>query len=226
MGTRLIIIRHGETKYNVKGLFQGQIDAALTDKGKSQAACVAERLKDVTYDILYASPLIRALDTARIIKGSREIEINIDNRLMEIKCGRWEGMKIADIQMNNLEMFLKWENEPHLFNLPGAETFAQVYDRVSEFIAEIIRRHQGKTIVIVSHMVAILLMLVYLFDEKIENVWEIGKQPNAAINVIDIDADGKVTFSIIGDNSHIQGKNVSIPEWAPLTSESPAVNFV
>ena len=223
--TRLIIIRHGETEYNVKGLFQGQLDAELTEKGKKQAACAAERLKDTTFDVLYASPLKRTLDTAQIVKGNRELEINIENSIMEIKCGHWEGMKITDIQANDLEAFLKWENEPHLLDLPGGETFTQVYDRVSQFLAQIIGRHQGETVVIVSHMVAILLMLVYLSGEKIENVWKIGRQPNAAINIIDIDGHGIITFPVIGDNSHIEGENVTLPEWEPQISESPAVNF-
>ncbi len=225
MRTRLIIVRHGETVYNLKGLFQGQIDSELTNRGKQQAICAAKRLKDENIDIVYSSPLQRAEMTANIINRDRKLDICLDERLKEIRCGEWEGHQIDDIKRMDEEEFRHWEHEPHKFTVEGAETFEQVAQRAAESLDKIISENKGKTILLVSHMVTILLMFMHLTNGSIANIWSLGKQPNAAINIVDIYEDGNIEFVVKGDNSHLTDDVVSIAEWESPNKKSPAINF-
>lgn len=89
---RLYLIRHGETALNVKGCYYGRTDAVLSEKGISQARYLKEILKEVSFDYIVASPLVRAYNTAQIVMEEREQEIFGDRRLMEQDFGIFEGM--------------------------------------------------------------------------------------------------------------------------------------
>jgi broad specificity phosphatase PhoE len=215
MKTKLIIIRHGESEYNTKGICQGQVDAKLTNLGKRQAESLAYRLQNIKMDIIYSSPLQRAKVTAEIIKKDRDISIQIDEGLKEISCGYWEGIKVEKLKEIDPVELDNWETRPHEFNVRGGETFQQVYDRSSKALDSIIKDNEGKTIVIVAHLVSILLMLVHLKNEEIRNVWNIGKQPNTALNILELDRKGNVEFIINGDIGHLEPEDVAIPDWEP-----------
>ena len=95
---RLYLIRHGETALNVKGCYYGRTDAVLSEKGISQARYLKEILKEVSFDYIVASPLVRAYNTAQIVMEEREQEIFGDRRLMEQDFGIFEGMTYKEIQ--------------------------------------------------------------------------------------------------------------------------------
>lgn len=222
MKTRLILVRHGESEYNLKRLCQGQVDSHLTPRGKKQAHSAAERLKDLNIDAIYASPLQRAAITAEIVKGKREIKIRFDDRLKEINLGQWEGLaidKIKDVDPIGLD---QWENAPHTVRVAGAETLQQVYDRVSQALADIINQNQGKTVLIAAHMIAIMVMLVFLSGDSLDNVWNLGKQPNSAITIIEINSLGQAEFLVKGDNSHLHESDIEVPDWEPPEKTIPA----
>ena len=80
---KVYLIRHGETDWNSVRKLQGQTDIRLNDYGIELAKLTAEGLKDVDFDLIYSSPLIRAVETAQIIKGDRELEIHTDDRIKE-----------------------------------------------------------------------------------------------------------------------------------------------
>ena len=220
MKTKLIIIRHGESEYNTKGLCQGQVDAKLTTLGKRQAKSLANRLKDEKMDVIYSSPLQRAKVTADIIKKDRDVDIKLDKGIKEITCGYWEGIKVEKLRELDPVGLDNWETKPHKFSVRGSETFQQVYDRSTQALESIIEENEGKTIVIVAHLVSILLMLVHLKSEKIKNVWSIGKQPNTALNILEIDKRGNVEFLVQGDISHLQPEDVAVPDWEPKVKQS------
>ena len=95
---KLYIIRHGTTKWNVERRLQGRKDSELTEEGIKRAIMLRDRLQDVDFDMIYSSPLNRALETAKIIKGQRNIEIIIHKSLCELDFGNWEGMQISEIE--------------------------------------------------------------------------------------------------------------------------------
>ena len=95
---RLYLIRHGETALNAKGCYYGRTDAVLSEKGISQARYLKEILKEVSFDYIVASPLVRAYNTAQIVMEEREQKIFGDRRLMEQDLGIFEGMTYKEIQ--------------------------------------------------------------------------------------------------------------------------------
>src|SRR5690349_7740637 len=96
--TRLLLVRHGATTATEEGRFSGSSGTELSDEGRKQAACLGERLSKEPITAIYASPLSRALDTARIIGRSCGLEPAVRDGLAEISHGHWEGMKRADVE--------------------------------------------------------------------------------------------------------------------------------
>lgn len=90
--TKVYLTRHGETEWNEKGIMQGWGDSPLTELGKNQAKWLGERIRDLHIDVIYASPIGRAFNTAEIIRGDREIPLIAYDGLKEIKIGGWEGL--------------------------------------------------------------------------------------------------------------------------------------
>ena len=90
---KIYVIRHGETDYNVRRLFQGQINTDLNDTGRAQARAAAEKIRamGLTFDRVYSSPLQRAVETVEIITGKDSSEIQTDDRLLEMNFGALEG---------------------------------------------------------------------------------------------------------------------------------------
>ena len=170
--TSLILIRHGETDWNVEGRWQGQIDIPLNQKGRIQAEETARNLSDVPISAIYSSDLSRAFETARPLADWKGLPIQTDPRLREIHQGVWQGMLVKDIQARYAERFEQRADNPLSVSPPGGETVLQVNGRVLSIISEIVQRHPQETIAIVSHGFVIALLQVHFENEPIEKVWQ------------------------------------------------------
>jgi broad specificity phosphatase PhoE len=91
-----LCVRHGVTDWNRQGRFQGRTDIPLSDEGVSQAHAAAERLRNVPFDHVVASPLVRALKTAEIIAAARRSPLDVDDGIVECDFGSLEGTSIAE----------------------------------------------------------------------------------------------------------------------------------
>lgn len=110
--TAIILIRHGETDWNIEGRYQGQADPPLNSRGILQAKQLAKELQNSALEILYTSPLQRAKQTARILSDELGIpEIN-EPRLMEIHQGDWQTRLRSEIESLYPEVFKNWESNP------------------------------------------------------------------------------------------------------------------
>jgi broad specificity phosphatase PhoE len=158
--TRLILIRHGETDWNVEGRYQGQADPPLNQRGLAQARQLAQKLRGVGLDVLYSSPLRRALQTARILAEALDVPLHTEPRLMEIHQGEWQTLLYTEIAAHYPELFDRWQTEPWTVTLPGGENIAQVQERVYAAVDEILSRHEGQCIGMVTHRVPITLLKV------------------------------------------------------------------
>jgi probable phosphoglycerate mutase len=157
--TTLILIRHGETTWNVIGRYQGQADPPLNKRGIEQARIVAQELKAKTHiDVLYTSPLKRAIQTAEKIAAALEIPLYKDPRLMEIHQGDWQTKLRAEIEAAYPELFHRWETEPWKVTPPGGEHLTQVQARVYTAMDEIIQRSPGQRVGLVIHRIPIVLL--------------------------------------------------------------------
>ena len=188
--TKLYITRHGETEWNTKGMMQGWRDSPLTDLGKSQGQWLRDRIKDLHIDVIYSSPSGRAYETAKIIKGDRDIEIILDDGLREIKMGQWEGLSQDEIKELGEENHFNYWNSPSKYVPVGGETFYEVRDRSYETITRILEKEKGKTILIVTHTITLKGFLNKLQNKHID---EIVKSPfikQTSLTEIDFNEDG------------------------------------
>jgi broad specificity phosphatase PhoE len=155
---RLILIRHGETEWNVEGRYQGQADPPLNSRGRRQALTLTHKLSAIGLELLVSSPLKRAAQTAQILARKFQLPIFYDQRLMEIHQGDWQTRLRSEIEQHYPELFHRWETEPWQVTPPNGENLPQVQQRVNEFLDELLLRYPDSCIGIVTHRIPIALV--------------------------------------------------------------------
>ncbi len=148
----IYLLRHGETAYNADGnKYCGRTDIGLTDKGLSQAHRMSSLLKDVQFDAVFSSPLKRAKDTAAIASG-REGDVVVDNRLIEVDFGQWEGRRPEEFQSEDPQSWVNWLSDPEDYRAGNTgETAKEVIARLDSFYNDLVERYNGKTVLVVGH---------------------------------------------------------------------------
>jgi len=146
--TTLLLVRHGETDWNRDGRWQGHSDTQLNELGREQAARVADDLDEV--DVVYASDLARARETAEIVAERLGLDVHVDERLRERGFGAWEGKTRAEIEAEFADAHARWlaGEGPGADDAEAFETFGA---RVNDFLQDVLRRHPDETVLIVSH---------------------------------------------------------------------------
>lgn len=146
---KLILIRHGETKGNEDGVYQGTLDLSLSEKGINQCLEVKNKLKNFKVDKVYSSTLKRAFESASIIFNEGNIQIVDDFR--EIDFGSWEGMHYRTISMEHKETYDQFIKDYKTFTFPEGENFNHFYNRITKAFSDIAKKNKDKTIAIVAH---------------------------------------------------------------------------
>ena len=156
MKTVLYLLRHGESVANAERRFAGSMDFPLTETGIRQAQAAAERLRDVPFDAIYASDLLRAHQTAEPHAVLHGLPIRDEVGLRELFCGIWEGEKISDLEVRYPHEFLyEWRHRIGTFTPPGGESFPHLAARMRDTLTRIAEENPGKTVLIASHAAAI-----------------------------------------------------------------------
>ncbi len=148
--TRLILLRHGETAWNIEGRYQGQSDSALTATGRAQAEALAARLHRHRVEALYSSDLGRAVETARVVAVSTGLIVNLDSRLRERHLGVFQGLLKADIRVRFPDEYRRFKTDTD-YVVPGGESARQCSTRLIACLEEIAGRHPGQDIAVASH---------------------------------------------------------------------------
>jgi alpha-ribazole phosphatase len=171
--TRLILVRHGETDWNVEGRWQGQADVPLNARGRQQAAQLAQSLADLGITAIVSSDLSRAAETARALARVTGLSIHFDPRLREIHQGEWEGQLISQIQARYSEALRQRNENPAAIAAPGGETAAQVLERVLAAVDEICQEYPNETVAVVSHGYALALLIAHYRRVPLEQAWDL-----------------------------------------------------
>jgi probable phosphoglycerate mutase len=161
--TRVILVRHGQSTYNVQKRIQGQIDdSELTEVGISQAQKVGETLKGILFDHVYASPLKRAFKTAETIvevlqtvQPETPLPDAVDT-IKEIDLRLWEGLSFDEAKAQFPEAYAQWQNDPMNFKMDledGSVLYPvrSLYNRATQFWQDILPQQRGKTLLVVAH---------------------------------------------------------------------------
>jgi broad specificity phosphatase PhoE len=186
---RLILIRHGETDWNVEGRWQGHADVPLNARGRAQAESIAQSLTGAGLAAIYASDLERAWETAEPLARAAGLEVRQDPRLREIDQGEWQGLLVTEIQARYADEFRRRRENPLEVAPPGGETAAQVRDRVLAAVQDVLRAHPGQNVAIVSHGLAVAVILAHFRKAPVEKIWELVPE-NGEIAVVDLPVAG------------------------------------
>ena len=149
--TRILAIRHGETAWNQDGRIQGHIDIPLNDTGRWQAQRMAEAVADEGVDVLYASDLSRAFDTAHAIADVTGLPLTAEPGLRERRFGRFEGMTQLEVSSRWPDDGRRWRERDPAYAPEGGETLQDFYDRCVATATRLASLHPGQTVALVAH---------------------------------------------------------------------------
>ena len=195
--TKLILIRHGETEWNFRKMFQGHSDVELAPEGVHQAHLLAAHFPVEHIDAIYSSDLRRARTTAEIIRDKFGVELHLTKKLREASYGRWEGRSFEELAMAHPNEFKTFFLDPDKFTPEGGEKFSDVQGRAMEALYEIVRAHHNQTIAAVTHGGVLRTIIAAVLSAPLKKMWAI-KQFNTAVNIFRVDEGG---FSIETINS-------------------------
>jgi len=206
----LILIRHGETDLNRQLVFRGTLDVRLNALGVSQADATAEALKDRVFEAIYTSPLKRAAVTATRIAKPHDIKVRVNDSLMDINFGSWQGKSEQEIVSSYPGPYRRWQEKPAGVKFPAGEGVKKAWKRVVGGLREILFLHGVGTVVIVSHRVPVKMMTAYLLGKKRGSIHEIVHDP-CAISIFDVQ---HRTYKpvVLNDSKHLGGLRSELPK--------------
>ena len=161
---RLIVVRHGETFYNMEDRLTGQADIPLSPLGKRQVVRVGAYLAAEKLDCIGSSDLQRARATAHAIAAHHELPVQEDRDIREISLGNWEGMSAREIAATEPELMAKWRANSSLFAPSGGETLIQLHTRIVRALDRWYARYPEGNVVWVAHGGMIGVLVCHLLD--------------------------------------------------------------
>lgn len=199
--TRILAIRHGETDWNADTRIQGHTDIPLNAMGRWQAKQLAQALAHETIDVLYASDLSRAFETARAVAKVQRKRVIAVPMLRERHFGVFQGRHFKDIEAELPEQAARWRARDVDFCPEGGESLRTFYDRCVSAAHLLARAHAGQTIALVAHggVMDCLYRAALHIDLQTPRSWQLG---NASINRLLHTGGG---FSLVGwsDTAHL-----------------------
>lgn len=199
--TRIILVRHGETTWNVEGRYQGQEDTPLSQRGLQQGQLLAEGLRNLPIDLYISSPLQRSYQTCKFCADLHKLPVATDERLLEINHGTWEGVLAKDIEAQYPQEFHQWHTQPHLVQMPGGENLEDVRRRVRAAFDDYAAAYPNQTILVAAHDAVNKAIICDLLELSMEHFWQI-KQDNTCINVLEYQ-DGIWRVVLLNSTAHM-----------------------
>jgi len=195
---RLILVRHGETEENKKGILQGRTPGILSSQGKEQAKKVAQRLKWLPIDIIYTSGLDRCFYTAEEIAKFHNCKLEVEPLIIEKDEGNLAGKVHHEIDWRK-ESGDKFTGKNH-----GGESLMEVMERTKNFYAYLLKKHSNHTVVVVTHGSPIRTLVGVVMNETVQQAFLRKNCGNTAITEIKVDAKGNSTLICYDDQKHLQ----------------------
>ena len=204
MVTRLHLIRHGATTLSAEDRFAGAVDVPLSDEGRAQASRLGDRLASTKLSAVYASPLSRAVDTARLVGASHNLEPQLEAGLREIAHGHWEGLRRQEVEQKFATEYEAWETDPFTFAPPEGETGLAVMARALPVLRQIVLRHPDQNVAVVSHKATIRLLLCSVLGIDARGYRDRLDQAPACLNIVDFKDPGRARLMLYNDTSHYE----------------------
>lgn len=210
--TRVFMVRHGATTGSAEDRFAGATDIDLSDEGREQTRRLASRLSHEKIAAVYASPLGRTVETARILAAPHRLEVQTRDGLREINHGRWEQMTRREVEQKFPEEAAEWEKDPYTFAPQGGESGLAVTARALPVLIDLVRHHCGQNFLLVSHKATIRLLLSSLLGFDPRRYRDNLDQKPAALNIVDFRDATRARLTLFNDTSHYDKAGSAIPE--------------
>ena len=200
----IYFLRHGETEWNTEGRVCGRTDVPLSDAGRQQACLLAERLKSIPVEVLYSSPLRRALETACAIGEAIGRRPVVDDRLTELNYGEWEGRTFNEIERADPVAYHAWVADPGRLAPPLGETGKQLIERAAPFFDWIASRYGTGNVAVVSHKTLGRLFACHILGAPLADYRRRVVIDNASLNIFETSQAGW-RVAALNDTSHLPG---------------------
>ncbi len=172
--TEFWLIRHGQTNWNLTGRWQGQtpLSPGLNETGRRQVLAIRDQLQGMMISAVYSSDLLRASQTAELLAASLGLPVMLEPRLREIDLGIWEGMLSEEIEQKYPQELADRARNPFYSRAPQGESPHDVAKRVLAAMDEIAEPHRDESILIVSHGIALAIIICHAEGISLEDVYQ------------------------------------------------------
>jgi probable phosphoglycerate mutase len=201
MTTRVLLVRHGATVLGADR-FAGSTDVPLSDEGRQQVTQLAARLATEPLTAIYASPMMRTLETARVLAERHRLPVRPAPGLREIDHGHWEGLTRGEAVERYPAEYAEWEAHPLHAAPAGGETGAAVLARARTTFDAVVSEHAGGQVLLVSHKATIRLLIADLLGLDTNAYRSRLDQQPASLNILDLDVDSRAQLVLYNDVSH------------------------
>jgi probable phosphoglycerate mutase len=203
-GIRILLIRHGETDFNLTHHFQGRIDIPLNKEGKRQAQALALALKDESLTAVYSSPLIRAMETAQTIKVFHPLTPFFkEEGLIEMDLGKFDGMEANDWGSQHQDFYKTWRATPSRLKMPGGESLQEVQIRAIDTLDRITKLYSpGSTLLLCSHNFVNRAIICHALGLPLDQFRDF--QQDAAALIVLYKRGEQLLAEVVNDVSHLK----------------------
>jgi broad specificity phosphatase PhoE len=203
---KIYLIRHGETESNRKGIFRGRLDILLSQMGKEQARDLKRYFENIPVDVVYTSPLQRAVETAETaFPGHTPLKEELLNNL---DLGEWSGMDKKIVRERFPRQWDSWVKRPETITFPGGERLADVLQRSRTFFEKVIAA-DAESIAAISHRSVVKVMIAAAVGVEKNYYWKFHLD-NASVSLLHHDQNRGFTLAGLNDTHHL--KDIVV-EW-------------
>ena len=199
--TTLILVRHGETEWNVERRVQGQIDSPLTARGRAQARRAAERLAETNVRAVYSSDAGRARETAELVAVPHGLTVAVRPALRERSYGILEGKTIEQVAREDTGWLEAWLADRLRLAPPEGETQPELSQRVMSALHDIGAAHAGEQVVVSTHGGPMKSAVFDILQVPISS-WDRTWIPNGSITVL-VGTPERLLVAAFNDTCHL-----------------------
>ena len=199
--TRLLLIRHAQTEWNIQRRFQGHGDSPITEEGQAQLQRLKSRLAGLEFDVVYYSDLRRTMETSKMLSGKQRVE---EPRLRERGVGILEGLNLEQIMDEHAEAFRAFRSGDKDHQIEGGESLQIALNRAWTFLEEMPEKHPGAELAAVSHAGLIRLICKQILGLALDapNFFQI---PNTSLTqLVFSPKDRSWSLECLADTTHLQ----------------------
>ncbi|MCF1183511.1 histidine phosphatase family protein [Marichromatium gracile] len=205
MPTRIYLVRHGATELTAEDRFAGSTDVPLSEQGRTQVRALAARLRCDSLDAVFASPMGRTMETARIIAESHGLEPTPEPGLREIDYGHWEGLTREQVAADFADEYSAWQEDPLTSAPKGGESGIDVLARALPVMRRIVHDHHDRSVLVVAHKGTNRLLVSSLLGFDARGYRDRLDQSPAGLTILDFASEVRARLRLFNDISHYEG---------------------